>query len=67
MKDNYKVSEFEKKLKQIDLIYDFFITKFNKDNIFYEIIFNGTTNSFLKTMEENEFFFNTQNKIWILK
>ncbi len=67
MKDNFKVSEFEKKLNQIDLIYDFFITKFNKDNLFYEIIFNGTTNSFLKTMGENEFSFNTQNKIWILK
>ena len=66
-KDDFKVSEFEKKLNQIDLIYDFFITKFNNDNVFYEIIFNGTPNTFLKTMGENDLFFNTQNKIWILK
>ncbi len=66
-KDDYKVSKFEKKLGEIDLIYDYFITKFNKDNAIYEIIFNGTTNIFLKTMGENDFFFNTQNKIWILK
>ena len=66
-KNNYKVADFEKKLGQIDLIYDYFITKFNKDNAIYEIIFNGTTNNFLKIMGENNFYFNTQNKIWILK
>ena len=66
-KNNYKVAEFEKKLGQIDLIYDYSITKFNKENAIYEIIFNGTTNNFLKTMSENNFYFNTQNKIWILK
>ena len=66
-KNNYKVADFEKKLGQIDLIYDYFITKFNKDNAIYEIIFNGTTNNFLKIMSENNFYFNTQNKIWILK
>ena len=65
--DNLKISNFENVLKELDLIYDFSISKFNKDFIFYEIIFNGTTDIFLKTMKENRYSFDTQNKIWILK
>ena len=65
--DNLKISKFEKNLDQADLIYNFSISKFDKDFIYYQIIFNGTPNSFLKMMSENNFFFNTQNKIWSLK
>ena len=65
--DNLKISKFEKNLDQADLIYNFSISKFDKDFIYYQIIFNATPNSFLKMMSENNFFFNTQNKIWSLK
>ena len=51
----------------MDLVYDFYISKFNKDFVFYQVIFNGTPNLFIKSMSENEYSFDTQNKIWILK
>ena len=65
--DNLKISKFEKALKDTDLIYDFFISKFNKDYIYFQVIFNGTTDMFLKLMSINNFDFNTDKKIWILK
>ena len=41
--------------------------KYNKNFVIYNIIFNGTPNIFLKKMQENDFFINTQNKIWTLE
>ena len=65
--DNLKISNFEKKMIDIELIYDFFIKKFDKDFTYYQIIFNGTPDIFLKTMNENNYKFDTQNNIWLLK
>ena len=65
--NNSKISEFEKALEDIDLINDFFISKFDKNYIYFQVIFNGTTEMFLKLMSENNFSFNTDKKIWILK
>ena len=65
--DALKISLFEKILSNIDLIYDFYIFKFdNKKNI-YKIIFNGSPNYFLKIMKNENYEFDTQNKIWNLK
>jgi len=66
-KDNSKVFNFEKTLNETNLIYDFFISKYDKDFIHYQIIFNGTLDNFLKTMEKKDLSFNTQKKIWVLK
>ena len=65
--DNFKLSKFEEILNETDLIYDFFVSKFNKDFTYYQILFNGTPNIFLKKMSDKDFSFDTQNKIWILK
>ena len=65
--DNLKIKEFEKILDNSDLVYNYYISKFDKNFIFYKIIFNGTPNSFLKTMSEHEYEFDTQNKLWVLK
>ena len=65
--DNLKILNFEKVLQETDLIYDFFIIKFDQEFVYYQIIFNGTPNNFLKKMAKNNFNFDTQNKIWILK
>ena len=62
-----KIFNFEKILNQTDLIYDFFITKFDKNFIHYQVVFNGTPSIFLKTMENYDFKFDTQNKIWKIK
>ena len=65
-RDNSKVSHFERILMETDLIYDFFISKYDKDFIHYQIIFNGTLKNFLKSMEDVNLSFNTQKKIWVL-
>jgi len=51
----------------MDLIYDFFISKFNKNYTHYQIIFNGTPAIFLKKMSDKNHNFDTQNKNWILQ
>lgn len=66
-KNEMKISKFERILDEMDLIYDFFIYRYEKNKIFYEIIFNGTPNVFLKNMKEENYSFDTQNKIWVLK
>ncbi len=66
-KDNLKISKFEKVLSEKDLISNYRILKFNKDSVYYKIIYNGTPNSFLKVMSENNYSFNTDNKVWKLK
>ena len=65
--DNQEISKFEKNLEDIDLVYNFFILKFNKDYTYYQIVFNGTPNIFLKTMKDKDYNFDTQKKTWILK
>ena len=66
--NNYsKISKFEKILNDTDLIYNFFIFKFDQNFTYYQIIFNGTPSVFLKSMSNNNFNFDTQNKIWVLK
>ena len=65
--NNLKISNFEKTLDEINLVYDHFILKFDKDFIYYQITFNGTPNNFLKLMENKDFDLNTQNKTWVLE
>ena len=65
--DYSKISNFEKQLNETDLVYDYYISKFNKDFIFYQIIFNGAPSNFLKAMQNENYDFDTQNSIWILR
>ncbi len=62
-----KIFIFENILEKTDLIYDFFIKKFNNEYIIYEIIYNGTPDIFLKSMREKKLNFDIQEKDWILK
>ncbi len=65
---NFDISlRFEKILNELDLVSSFSIISFDKDNVFYELIFNGTAKKFIDIMKEQEFNFDTQNKIWVLK
>ena len=65
--DSEKIKNFEKDLSNIDLIYDFYITKYDKDFTFYQIIFNDSPNIFLEIMKNNNYNFDTQNRIWSLR
>ena len=66
-KDNQKILNFERKLNENDLVYDFFISKIDKDFTYFQVIFNGTPSIFLKTMKNDDFIFDTKRKFWILK
>ena len=66
--DNLKKSaRFESDLNSIELVNDYFIQKFDKQFIFYEILFNGTVQSFINIMKNKNYNLNTQKKIWILE
>ena len=52
--DNSKIVKFENILVDSNLIYDFFIYKYDKDFTYYQIIFNGTPTIFLKNMMEKK-------------
>ena len=65
--DNSKLSKFEIAINNIDLIYDFNISKFDKDFTYYQIIFNSSPDVFLKIMKGKNYEFDTQNRIWFLK
>ena len=65
---NFDLSfKFEETLDKIDLISNYSINKFDKDYVFYEVIFNGTPKSFINIMKNQNFNFNTQKKTWILQ
>ena len=64
--NNIKINKFEKILSDMDLIYNFYIYKFNNKNNFYKIIFNGTPDKFLEVMQKQNYEFEIKNKIWIL-
>ena len=59
--------KIENIFKEIDLISYYSIKNFDKDYIYYEVIFNGTPQNFIKIMNDRNYNFDTQNKIWILK
>ena len=65
--NNIKIYQFEEKLSNLDLIYNFYIYKFNNKNNIYKIIFNGTPSKFLEVMKDNNYKFETTNKIWVMK
>ena len=65
--DNKKISSFEKTLGKTNLVYNYYISKFDKEFTYYKIIFNGTPDTFLKNMNEANYNFNINNKIWTLK
>ncbi len=62
-----KIFQLEEKLSSIELIYDFNIHKFDNKNNVYKIIFNGTPDKFIEVMKNNNYEFDTVNKIWVMK
>ena len=64
--NNIKISKFEKILSDMDLIYNFYIYKFDNKNNFYKVIFNGTPDKFLEVMSDQNYDFEIKNKIWVL-
>ena len=65
--NNIKINQLEEKLSNIDLIYNFYIYKFDNKNNIYKIIFNGTPDKFIEVMKNNNYEFEISNKIWVMK
>ena len=65
--NNIKIYQLDEKLSKIDLIYNFYIYKFDNNNNIYKIIFNGTPSKFIEVMKDNNYKFETTNKIWVMK
>ena len=65
--DNSEISKFEEILDNADLVYNYYIYKFNNKDSFYKIIFNGSPDYFLKFMKNKNYEFDIQNKIWSVK
>ncbi len=64
--NNIKINKFERILSEMDLIYNFYIYKFDNKNNFYKVIFNGTPDKFLELMIDRNYNFEIKNKIWVL-
>ncbi|MDC0445304.1 hypothetical protein OAM09_00655 [Candidatus Pelagibacter sp.] len=65
--NNSEISKFEEILDNSDLVYDYYIFKFNNKDNFYKIIFNESPDYFLKFMKKKNYEFDIQNKIWSVK
>ena len=63
--DLKKSNNFELFLNEIDLVSDYSIQKFNKEFVFYEVLFNGTVQNFIHIMKNKKYNLNTQKKIFI--
>ena len=66
-KDNLKIINLEREMDEIDLIYDYYITKISSLNLNYKVIFNGSPKQFLKIMSEKNIIIDTENGIWKIK
>ena len=65
--DLKKSNNFELFLNEIDMVSDYSIEKFDKEFIFYEVLFNGTVQNFINIMKNKKYNLNTQKKVWIIE
>ena len=65
--DNSELLKFEEILDNTEMVYDYYIYKFNNKDSLYKVIFNGTPDYFLKIMKNKNYEFDIQNKIWSVK
>ena len=63
-KEYKKITYLENSLNELNLVSDFFITKFNNKNIFFKIIYNGSPDKFINDMKKKGILLNTQEQIW---
>ena len=62
-----KILDLEGVLSSLDLISDFYILKFDNNNTFYKIIYNGSPKFFFNDMNNKNFNFKIENNIWAVK
>ena len=65
--DLKKSNDFELFLNEIDMVSDYSVEKFDKEFIFYEVLFNGTVQNFINIMKKKKYNLNTQKKVWMIE
>ena len=65
--DLKKSNNFELFLDEIDMVSDYSIQKFDREFIFYEVLFNGTVQNFINIMKNKKYNLNTQKKVWMIE
>ena len=51
-------------MDDLDLVFSYEIAKFDKDTIYYKLIYNGAPNKFLDDLESRGMKINIENKNW---
>ena len=65
---NYKlIQKLEKKLYNLDLVSNFYVTSLNSKNTIYKIIFNGNPDQFLNLMNDKDIDIDTNQEIWKIR
>ena len=54
-------------LTRLDLVNSYEILKFNNQNIYIKIIYNGPPNKFINQIKAENIIINTENSIWEIK
>ncbi len=62
-----KIKEIESSLYDLDLVLNFNISKFDNNNIFFKIIYNGSPKKFIQEMEKKNIKMINKNQIWKIK
>ena len=62
-----KIRILEDTLDKLDLVNSFEIIKFNNQDIYIKIIYNGFPNKFINQMKSKNIIINTENKIWEIR
>ena len=63
-KNHKKIQILEKTLNKLDLISYFDVIKFDNENIYFKIIYNGSPKKFIKDLKENKITLVSENQIW---
>ena len=62
-----KILELEKALNSMDLVSNFYILKFDNQNIYFKIIYNGSPKIFLNDFNKRNINLLTKNEVWSVK
>ena len=66
-KQYYKIKILEDTLSKLDLVANFEITKFDSQNIYIKIIYNGVPNKFINELKMENIMINSEKSIWTIK
>jgi hypothetical protein len=62
-----EVLKLEKILDHLDLVSDFYITKFDNNNTYYKITYNGSPKTFYNDLKKNDLNLKMENNIWTIQ